>query len=184
MFLEEGYNKELERNVRKATEIFSEHGAFLMQVFRRELDEHDACDLWQNLYVSLVRNPLADNLRNVRGYLYRAANHDIVDFRRKIKLRRQKIDEYSIDRKVKKAVNDPVLAMMARESLMTAFSLVETRFPPSISQAVLYKRRDGLKNGEIAERMGIKKQTVENYLSIGTTMINEFKDEILGDDNG
>lgn len=182
--MDEGHNKDIERNVRKATEIFSEHGAFLMQVFMRDLDEHDAHDLWQNLYMSLVRKPLAENLENVGGYLYRAAKHDIIDFRRKSKLRRQKIEDYSTKHIPIKVVKDPALTMIVRESLMTAFSLVETRFPPSISQAVLYKRRDGLKNGEIAEKMGIKKQTVEYYLSIGTTMIKEFKDEILGDSNG
>ncbi|MCK5000634.1 MAG: hypothetical protein KAS23_13910, partial [Anaerohalosphaera sp.] len=77
---------EVERNVRRASEIFSEHGIFLLQVFRRELDEHNADDLWQQFYVSLVNNPLSDDVNNIRGYLYRAARNDILDFKQKSKL--------------------------------------------------------------------------------------------------
>lgn len=168
-------------NIERAAEMFAVHGDFLLRIFKKELNEQDAHDLWQNLFLSLTTKPVSVNISNVRGYLYRAAVHDIVDFKRNLKLHRRKIDEYSEVARQRKSDRSPVQQLISIESVNEAFRQIKNNLPPSVGQVVLNKYRKQLSHREIAEKMNIKKTTVDRYLSVGTKMMGQVHDQAEGD---
>ena len=168
-------------NIERAAEMFAVHGDFLLRIFKKELNEQDAHDLWQNLFLSLTTKPVSVNISNVRGYLYRAAVHDIVDFKRNLKLHRRKIDEYSEVARQRKSDRSPVQQLISIESVNEAFRQIKNNLPPSVGQVVLNKYRKQLSRREIAEKMNIKKTTVDRYLSVGTKMMGQVHDQAEGD---
>ena len=121
------------------------------------------------------------NTPNVRSYLYRAAVHDIIDFKRGLKLHKKKIDEYSELSRRTHSGRSPVQRLIGLETVTEAFKQIEKNLPPAVGQAVLHKHRKQLSHREIAEKMNIKKETVDRYLSVGTKMMEQIQDQIEGD---
>ena len=172
-----------QQNTQKAAELFSAHGDFLLNVYRRELNDEDARDLWQNLFMTLVARPVPDHVPNKRTYLYRAAVNDIIDFKRGLKLNQRKMREYLELNRQNKRQRRPVHKLIGREAILNAFKHIETNLPPAIGQALLHKYTKHMSHREIAEKMNIKKQTVDRYLSVGTKMMEQMQDKIIGEDH-
>jgi RNA polymerase sigma factor (sigma-70 family) len=175
--------KEAKQNLEKVAEIFKAHGDFLLSVFQKKLKEQDARDLWQNLFLSLLSRPVPADIANVRGYLYRAAIRDIIDFKRGLKLNQQKMDEYS---HMTSQTTDRSLIhnLVVHETIIEAFMHIESSLPPAVRRAMLHKHTRHMSHREIAEHMNIKKETVDRYLSVGTKMMEQIQDQITGEDNG
>ena len=172
---------ETRENVAKAAEVFARHGDFLLRVFRKKLREQDAYDLWQDLFLTLTARPIPAGTQNIRGYLYRAAVHDIIDFKRDCR-RCEKVFNKSLEKNLpSNAAGNPVQQLIGIETVTEAFRKIEENLPPAIGQAVLHKYRKQLSHREIAEKMNIKKKTVDRYLSVGTKMMEQIQDQIEGD---
>ena len=163
------------QNVEKVAEMFTTHGDFLFRVFRKELSEQDAHDLWQNLFLTLTTKPIPPHTTNIRRYLYQAAVHDIIDFKRQAQMHVRKIDEYSEITRKTQYDRCPVDQLIGIESVKEAFKKIEETLPPSVGQAVLHKFQKQLSRRQIAEKMNIKKETVDRYLSVGTKMMEQIE---------
>lgn len=171
-------------SIAQAAELFAAHGDFLLNVFQKELDEQDARDLWQNLFLSLVNHPVPNDVLNTRSYLYRAAVNDIIDFKRVKKFKKEKMLEYTEIIRKRGTHISPIRDMIGREALLGALKRIKRDLPRKIGQAVLHKYSNQMNHREIAEKMNIKRQTVNKYLSIGTKMMEQMQDQIKGDENG
>lgn len=163
------------QNVENVAEMFATHGDFLFRVFRKELSEADAHDLWQNLFLSLITKPVPAHTTNIRRYLYQAAIHDIIDFKRSAKTHERRIGEYSTTLQRTQYDRGPVEQLIGIESVKDAFKKIEENLSPAIGQAVLHKFRKQLSHREIAEKMNIKKETVDKYLSVGTKKMEQIR---------
>lgn len=168
----------------RAAELFSAHGDFLLNVFKKELCEQDARDLWQNLFLSLITHPVPEDIPNMRSYLYRAAVNDIIDFKRSQIRQKQKIQEYTDMVRQQEAHHTPLRGLIAQEALLKAFKKIEADLPPAVGQALLHKYSNNFSCGEIAEHMNIKKKTAYRYLSVGTKMMEQFQEQVVGDEHG
>ena len=78
----------------EAVEIFLANSGFLMKILLRELQEQDALDIFQNMYIDITTKGFPDGIDNIRAYLYRAAKHDIIDFKRKSKAGHNNLRHY------------------------------------------------------------------------------------------
>jgi RNA polymerase sigma factor (sigma-70 family) len=163
------------QNVEKVTEMFAIHGDFLFCVLRKELSEDDARDLWQNLFLTLITKPVPSHTTNIRRYLYQAAVHDIIDLKRRAQMHKKKVNEY-LDMAPKTQYDRcPVEQLIGIESVREAFKKIKGTLPPTVGQAVLHKFQEQLSRREISEKMNIKKETVDKYLSIGTKMMEKIE---------
>jgi len=164
-----------------AEDLFFEHGDFLMNVFLKNLPEQDALDAFQTLYLNIVMNGIPENTTNIRGYLYRAATNDIIDFKRKSSTYQKNIHNYSQHLRNSKSNNDPAEKLMRFSQLMKTFERIGKHLSPSVEQVFIQKYQHNLDHHEIAEKLNLKKGTVDRYLSVGTKQIQELHDQFFGD---
>lgn len=162
-------------NVETVAEMFAVHGDFLLSVFRKEVNDQDARDLWQNLFLTLTTKSVPANEKNVRRFLYQAAVHDIIDFKRRTKLHEKKNNEYADLARRTQSSRSPLQRLIGIESVAEAFKKIEENLPPTIGQVVLHKFRKQLSHRQIAKKMNIKKETVNTYLSVGTKMLEQLE---------
>jgi len=172
------------QNVNEAAELFSVHGDFLLRIFQKDLPEQDAYDLWQDLFLSLVTNPVPRHIPNIRSYLYRAAINDIVDFKRRSQMHKEKIGEYSYMFKSEQFDGNPAQHLMNVENLSEIFRQIEQSLPSTVGQVILDKHKNNMSHRQIAEKMNLKQETVNRYMSVGMKKIREIQDQIIGDNCG
>ena len=71
------------KNIKLASKIFFEYGDFIHSIIISKVqDEDKASDLCQDLFLSLVQNPIPPEVANIKGLLYRAIINDIADARK------------------------------------------------------------------------------------------------------
>jgi len=162
-------------NVEAVAEMFAVHGDFLLSVFKKEVNDQDARDLWQNLFLTLTARSAPIYRKNVRRFLYQAAVHDIIDFKRRTKLQEKKTDEYADIALRTQSFRSPLQQLIGIESVVEAFKKIEEHLPPTIGQVVLHKFRKQLSHRQIAKKMNIKRETVDTYLSVGTKMMEQLE---------
>lgn len=162
-------------NIETVAEMFAVHGDFLLSVFKKEVNDQDARDLWQNLFLTLTTRTAPVNKKNVRRFLYQAAVHDIIDFKRRTQLHEKKNNEYADIARRTQSSRSPLQQLIGIESVAEAFKKIEENLPPTIGQVVLHKFRKQLSRRQIAKKMNIKKQTVDTYLSVGTKMLVQLE---------
>jgi RNA polymerase sigma factor (sigma-70 family) len=162
-------------NIETVAEMFAVHGDFLLSVFKKEVSDQDASDLWQNLFLTLTTKSVPPNKKNIRRFLYQAAVHDIIDFKRRTQLHEKKNDEYADIARRTQTARSPLQQLIGIESVAEAFKKIEENLPPTIGQVVLHKFRKQLSHRQIAKKMNIKKETVDTYLSVGTKLLEKLE---------
>ena len=166
---------EAKSNVQAVAEMFEVHGDFLLGVFKRQVNDQDARDLWQNLLLNLTTKSLPADRKNIRRFLYQAAIHDIIDFKRRTQLHQKKNIEYADIARRTRTSRSPLQQLIGIESIAQAFKKIEQKLPPTVGQVVLHKFCKQLSHHQIAKKMNIKKQTVDTYLSVGTKMLEQME---------
>ncbi len=164
----------------QAEALFFEYSDFLMEIFQKHLPEQDALDIFQGLYLKVATKGFPDNIEDARGYLYRTARNAINDHIRKAEAYKNKIQGYSRQKKFAPGDN-PAKKVMRFDLLMKAFERIEKHLSPSYNQVFVQKYQHNLNHREIAEKLKIKKGTVDRYLSVGTKQIQELYDQLFGD---
>ncbi len=164
----------------QAEAAFAAHGSFLINVLKKDLPEQDAWDVFQELYLNIAIRGIPEGIDNVRAYLYRAAQNDIIDFKRKSATQR-KIIQQSLQAENPKLSENPAKKLMQFDLIMKSFEKIAKVLNPSINQVFVQKYQYNLSHHEIAEKLKIKKETVDRYMSIGTKQIQELYHQFMGD---
>ena len=69
-----------------AANVFDKYGDFVRAVIRHNVGNAAyADDLFQDFFLSLMCKPIPPDVKNIRGYLYRAITNDIRDAARRVK---------------------------------------------------------------------------------------------------
>ncbi len=161
-------------NVGLAAEIFAEYGGFIhMVIFSQVKNKARIDDIFQDFFLSLVHKPVPQNVKNIKGYLYRAITNDIIDATRRVNrysYHMHKYHEYpnhSINKKT------PENAFINVEETNKMFGLIRRRLTNSQYQAMALRYRTDHSIKEVAEKMGVKSTSVSRYLSIGLKKIRQ-----------
>jgi RNA polymerase sigma factor (sigma-70 family) len=154
--------------VRKAAELFAAHGSFIRAVIRFQAkNQFREDDFYQEFFLSLIRKPMPADVRNVKGYLYRAITNDVVDFTRRQGSRQHCFAEYAQVIRISINKSTPEDAMMLHDERESAFRCLTRQLRQREAEAVTLRYRDNCSIAEIASRMGVDKRTVSRYLSAG-----------------
>jgi len=161
-------------NVALATGIFTEYGDFIhMVIFSQVKNKARINDIFQDFFLSLVRKPIPQDVKNIKGYLYRAITNDIIDATRRVERYRNHVHKYSeyLEHPINKRT--PENAFIDVEETNKMFGLIKGRLTNSQYQAMALRYRTDHSIKEVAEKMGVKSTSVSKYLSIGLKKIRQ-----------
>ena len=161
--------------VQRAVAIFSEYGDFILAVLR--FQAHDRSwqeDLFQEFFLTLIRKPVPADVRNIKGYLYRAIVNHILDSVRARDNYRRAMKKYA------KRARIPINSRLAANVLIAdteernaAIASLARHLQEREAQAFVLRYRDNFSIGEIAARMGVNVRTVSRYLSESLRRLRE-----------
>jgi len=121
---------EVHKRVGLAADVFGKYGDEILAVIRFNVDDQSkAHDIFQDFFVSLVRKPVPSHVEDVRGYLYRAVTHDVIDNSRRTRNHRDNAQKYAHTRKHCVAQEDPGDVAIQAEEVERMLRLIENRLP-------------------------------------------------------
>ncbi|GAU82082.1 RNA polymerase sigma factor [Bosea sp. BIWAKO-01] len=134
------------------------------RLVKRGLSVSAAADAVQEAFLRLLRIPRAE-IRDIRGYLHRTADSVAIDTWRQQGRAAAVISPLAAaDHEIADPAPRPDAAMLAREeraALETAIKIL----PPRSREVLLLHKFDGLSYAEIAQRLGISRNTVMVHLA-------------------
>lgn len=170
-----GQGCDVSGNVQRAAAIFFEHCDFIRAVICYKIkDESVAEDLFHNLFISLVSRPVPAEIRDIKGYIYRAIINDITDHIRhvvKYQAMTHKCADYN-----KLTVNNrlPEDALIEKEQTDRMIELIRKRVTRKEFKAIASRYSDGLSVKEVASRMNINNRSASRYISTGIKKVKQF----------
>ena len=170
---------ELRDRVVQAAKIFEQYGDEIRAVICYNIpDEAKADDLFQEFFISLVRNPVPLGLKDIRSYLYRAVTNDVIDSSRQIKNHQEGIQKYAELHMYSDTQEDPQEMVIDAEETKKMFELIESRLSQRESEVVAQRFGLGLTISDTAEKISVDKRSVSRYLSTAIKKMREFGPEI------
>jgi len=147
---------------------FMRKRADLVRFFALRIGPGGAEDLVQDLYLRLSESAPPPDLRSPEAYLYRVGSNLLLD---RIKSqKRQAAREMNWRRETVGDDLDPVAqeppadeALASRQKLARVTAAVAA-LPPPVALAFRLHKFEGLTHGEVAERMGVSRSSVEKYI--------------------
>ena len=170
-----GQGCDISGDVQRATAIFFEHCDFIRAVIRYKIkDESMAEDLFHNLFLSLVSRPVPAEVRDIKGYIYRAIINDVTDHIRHLG-RYQSLTHRCADYN-KLTINNrlPEDALMEKEQSDKMIELIKKRVTRNEFKAIASRYRDDLSIKEAADRMNIDDRSVVRYISTGLRKVKKY----------
>jgi RNA polymerase sigma factor (sigma-70 family) len=165
----------IRKRVGFAAEVFDRFGDEIRAFIHFNVkDKSKVDDIFQELFVSIVRKPIPSDIRDIQAYLYRAVTNDVIDLSRQIKNHRDHNQNYALCRKIQLKQEDPQKIAIQVESTKKMFQLIESRLPKREAQAVLQRFGHGFSIKDTAEKMHVDERIVSRYLSIALKKMRQF----------
>jgi RNA polymerase sigma factor (sigma-70 family) len=170
-----GQDCDISGDVQRATAIFFEHGDFIHTVISHKIhDKSKVDDLFHDFFLSLVSRPVPAEVRDIKGYIYRAIINDITDHIRHLG-RYQAMTHRCADYN-KLTVNNrlPEDALIEVEQTDKMIELIRKWVTRNEFKAIASRYRDGLSIKESADRMSINDRSVIRYISTGLRKVKKY----------
>jgi DNA-directed RNA polymerase specialized sigma24 family protein len=121
-----------------ATKIFVEHGSAIRAMIRdRGVNKDEEQDIYDNLYLSLVCNPIPPSVTNTLAYLNTVIKNEIIDAARRRKRYREMIARYAGKRTDNEGHDDPGDEIIREEEKRKIAEFVQRSLSPHEARAVL-----------------------------------------------
>ena len=157
---------ELENCLDVANRIFTEHGQAIWSMIHFHVnDPSTADDIYQNLFLSLVKRPIPYNDKAPLGYLWRAIANDVRDAARRRQSYGKMLTNYgSRKQECAKHQADPLAALTNTETQAKLIEMIEQELSPQEARAVIERYIGGESISDTAEKINVNKRTVSHYL--------------------
>jgi RNA polymerase sigma factor (sigma-70 family) len=162
-------------NVDTAYKVFAEHGNFIRAVIgSRFKNDAQADDIFQNFFLSLIRKPVPEDVKDIKSYLYKAIINDIVDTARGVERYQALVHRYS--EQLNFSINriGPEDALSIREETDKVLDLMGRHLRRSEFQAITLRYRNCTPIKKVAEEMGVRNGTVRRYISVGLSKVRKL----------
>ena len=157
-----------DETVRAAARVFAEYGPFIRGVIRFHVsDPSRQEDVYQEFFLKLMHRPVPPDVRNVKGYLYRAVSNDIVDLTRRQETYQHHLKNFSEKSEIpvnKEGSRDAIIVV---DQVDCVFRQLARWLRPREAEVLAMRYRDDYTVAEIAARLCIPRRTVSRYLSSG-----------------
>ena len=165
------------RNLEKAYEIFNEYGDFIRKVFNLKTRDPDlAEDLYQDFFLKIVLKPIPKDVKDVKNYIFRMIINSINASLRRINRQKGHFEKYRQNAKL--TITETQAPSVYTKDSELYFNEIKKYLTPSELSAFSLRYKDGLTLDEVAEKMGIKRESARHYLSIGQSKLRKFSEEI------
>lgn len=152
--------------VQKATAIFAEHEAFIRtSISIHAGDRLDPEDLYQEFYLSLIRKPIPDDVRDIRGYLYCVIRHHVINAIRSGRSYSHTVKKYAEETRISINNEGSGNAFIDEEHQTATVAGMARNLQGREAEVFTLKYRDDCNIVEIAAKMGVTRRTVSRYLS-------------------
>ena len=171
---------EVRERVGFAAEVFKRYGDEIRAIIHFNVkDKSEADDFFQELFVSIVRNPIPPETRDIQAYLFRAVANDVIDSARQTQNHEDHMQQYAYCRKYDSKQEDPQEIAIELEDTKKMFHLIESCLSKREAQVVLQRYGHGFNTKDTAKTMHVDKRIVSRYLSIALKKMRRFisKDE-------
>jgi len=173
-----GNGTELHNRVARAARIFDEYGDEIRAVISFNIqDETKVDDIFQDFFISLVRNPVPQDLEDIKSYLYRAVTHDVIDSSRQLKNHQDSVQKYAELRMYSVSQEDPQNMAISAEETEKMFQMIEDRLSERESEVVYNRFGLGLTIADAAEKIRVDRRSISRYLSVAMKKMREFVPE-------
>ncbi len=174
------YNSHLSRDGTSecVEDIYRENHAFLRDKIRcLQCERNDMDDVFQDFFLSLLCNPIPQEMTKHRGYLYRILQRDIIDRARKKKSHRNKKSQYvayfkmqiKAGYKPEEITEEPLLS----HKYTLIINIIQQHLPSRLSRALLLRYRYDYTHREIAEEMRISNSSARRYVCVGLRQLRK-----------
>lgn len=146
-------------------DLFTQHHKTLLAlIFKRVHCLDTAEDLSQETFLRLVRKDLLTHDENLAGYLFRIAEHLVIDYQRrehKLNQHTEDLETLSISLPCPKPLPDEITAL--REECARLLKAIQS-LPIKSRQVFLLRKINDLSYNEIAQALAISEKTVQRHL--------------------
>lgn len=169
---------EVRQKVERATEIFDLYGDSIRALILFHVnDETEVDDIFQDLFISLVRKPVPAGIQDVKGYLYKTVINDVLDASRRTKGYQSRLLRYAEHLRYDRFEDSPETIALRTEAMDKIFQLIEEQLPRHQAEAVLHRYKDGRTMQDAASKMNIRQRTLSRYLCMGLKKLRQLLDE-------
>lgn len=161
--------------VEYAAQIVCEHEKFIRWVIRsKNKSKIPEDDIFQDFYLQLITAPVPQEVRDMKGYLYKAILNHLASSYRRINNYEKKIKKFQKKSKFKVNKTDPASALLIRDEIKEIFEFIREISPGQKYMAITLRYRDGYSIKEVADMMGIKYSSASRYISKGLGSIRKY----------
>jgi RNA polymerase sigma factor (sigma-70 family) len=169
---------EVQKRVELTAEIFEKHGDTIRAFINHHVNgSSEADDIYQTLFLSLVRRPVPLHVRNVVGYLYRAIQNDAIDAARRRKSYQDLISRYADDPMHKTVQEDVQSMVIEAEDARRTVQSIRRHLRRHEAQAIIERFGCNHNSHDIAKTMCIKKRTLSRYVCTGLKKLRQIIQE-------
>jgi RNA polymerase sigma-70 factor (ECF subfamily) len=143
--------------------LFEQHGWNLFRFLSARLRRQEAEDVAQQTYLQLLQHPNPGEIGNPAAYLFRTASNLAIDTLRREKTRLRYTETEADPDSITSATLEPD-DQLDRACRLDHFASVLEELPELCRHAFILNKLDGLTHGEIADRLGLSKKTVQRYI--------------------
>ncbi|MBM4029780.1 MAG: sigma-70 family RNA polymerase sigma factor [Planctomycetes bacterium] len=162
------------KRVDLATRIFAEHGTAIRAMIRRHVTcRKDEDEVYQNLYLSLVCNPVPATVTNLPAYLNTVIRNDMIDAIRQRKCRQEMVSRYAMHQTRSEMERAPDERVTQTEEVQRITGLVARLLPDREATAVIERYVYGYSLADIAMHMQVKPRTAARYICVGLKRVRE-----------
>lgn len=173
---------DIHRQVGLAAEVFSRYSDEIRAMIGFNVkDKSRADDIFQNLFISLVSNPVPPHVTDVKAYLYRIVVNDVNDIFRRTRIHQESVEKYAEIRKYDVAQEYPQDNIIEAEETREMLRSIERRLPKHQAVAIAHRYKNGLSTNDTAEKMRLNKASIYRYLSAAKKKMRESIPENGGD---
>ena len=162
-------------NVNHVAKIFEENSDMIRSAIRSQVNDKSIIDdIFQNLFLSLVHNPVPSNIENIKAYIRQAVRNDVIDSAIKKRCQRIREQRYAGMYMVSIRYDDPQDSVSMCDVIQHLFEIIENRLPAYEAKAIIQKYRYNRDDGEAAEVLGISRRSFSHYLCTGLKRIRRY----------
>lgn len=162
-----------EEQIQSAEQLFSQFDSYISSVIRYFVrDECEREDIYQELFIYFVRKPLPEDVRNVKGFLYRVIADRVKDRKRKQARYHKRLEKYAdITGPVSEEADAPLTDFLQKERMDRVLSVAKQYLTENEATAVMLRYKNDYDISETAKRMKVQPKTVSRYICVGLKKI-------------
>lgn len=151
------------RNTELVAQLFLRYGRKLHNYLTSRINRSDVEDITQKTYLQLLQHPNPGEINNPQAYLFRTASNLAIDSIRRDNTRARHSD-HETDTEALSSGHPGMEAIIDSKLKFKRFLSAIEELPEACRYAFILNRLEGLGHGEIAERLGISKKTVQRHI--------------------